>query len=88
MALPFHECSIKRFEAMMSPYLKLAKFWSFNGSLSELTHVDDCKVYMNQNEHPLFHFLKRCGRKMRKTLPHSITLKLPTCSRKKKEDFC
>jgi len=58
MASPFHECSIERFEAMISPYPKLAKFWHFNGSLSELTLIDDCKVYMNQNERLLFRFFK------------------------------
>jgi len=56
MALPFHECSTERFEAMISPYPKLAKFWHFNGSLSELTLIDDYKVYMNQNERLLFRF--------------------------------
>ena len=58
MALPFHECSTERFKAMISPYPKLAKFWNFNGSLCELTLIDDCKVYMNQNERLLFRFFK------------------------------
>ena len=58
MASSFHECSIKRFEAMSSPYPKLAIFWHFNGSLSELTLIDDSKVYMNQNERLLFRFFK------------------------------
>ena len=58
MSQQAHTCSIARFEAMISPYPEIARFWKFDGLRSILTLVDDSKVYINQHERLLFRFFR------------------------------